>query len=87
MVAAGCIVAAIGIFALSRASTTTPFALTAFGYVLCGGGFSCTPVNTRLTVRPTGAWSCLAVMPGFLGALTPFFLRMKELGKPLAVVI
>ena len=36
--AAGCVVAAIGIFALSRAGTTTPFVLTAIGYSLAGAG-------------------------------------------------
>lgn len=39
VVAAGCVVAAIGIFTLSRASTTTPFILTAIGYLLTGAGF------------------------------------------------
>jgi MFS transporter, DHA2 family, methylenomycin A resistance protein len=39
VVAAGCVVAAIGIFALSRVSTTTPFVLTAVGYLVAGAGF------------------------------------------------
>jgi MFS transporter, DHA2 family, methylenomycin A resistance protein len=39
VVAAGCVVAAIGVFALSRAGTTTPFILTAIGYFLAGLGF------------------------------------------------
>jgi MFS transporter, DHA2 family, methylenomycin A resistance protein len=38
VVAVGCVVAAIGVFALSRADTSTPFALTAVGYLLAGAG-------------------------------------------------
>ncbi len=37
--ATGCLVAALGIFALSLAGTATPFALTALGYLLFGAGF------------------------------------------------
>jgi MFS transporter, DHA2 family, methylenomycin A resistance protein len=39
VVGLGCIVAAIGVFALSRAGTTTPFMLTAIGYILAGTGY------------------------------------------------
>jgi MFS transporter, DHA2 family, methylenomycin A resistance protein len=39
VVAAGCVVGAIGVFALSRAGTTSPFILTAVGYLLAGAGF------------------------------------------------
>jgi MFS transporter, DHA2 family, methylenomycin A resistance protein len=39
VVGAGCVVAAIGVFALSRVGTTTPFMLTAIGYLLAGTGF------------------------------------------------
>jgi MFS transporter, DHA2 family, methylenomycin A resistance protein len=39
VVAAGCVVAAIGAFALSRADTATPFILAAIGYILAGAGF------------------------------------------------
>jgi DHA2 family methylenomycin A resistance protein-like MFS transporter len=58
IVASGCVVAAIGIFALSRASTTTPFVLTALGYVCCGGGFGTfVPAVTHVAMRdvPKGA--------------------------------
>jgi hypothetical protein len=58
IVAAGCVAAAIGIFALSRASTTTPFVLTALGYVCCGGGFGTfVPAVTHVAMRdvPQGA--------------------------------
>jgi MFS transporter, DHA2 family, methylenomycin A resistance protein len=39
VVAAGCAVAAVGVLVLSRAGMSTPFLLTAIGYVLAGGGF------------------------------------------------
>jgi MFS transporter, DHA2 family, methylenomycin A resistance protein len=39
VVAAGCVVGAIGVFALSRVGLSTPFPLTAAGYVLAGAGF------------------------------------------------
>jgi EmrB/QacA subfamily drug resistance transporter len=58
IVGAGCVVAAIGIFALSRAGTTTPFVLTALGYVCCGSGFGTfVPAVTHVAMRdvPQGA--------------------------------
>jgi len=58
VVTAGCVAAAIGIFALSRASTTTPFVLTAAGYICCGGGFGTfVPAVTHVAMRdvPRGA--------------------------------
>jgi DHA2 family methylenomycin A resistance protein-like MFS transporter len=57
VVAAGCVVAAIGIFALSRASTSSPFVLTAVGYLLAGAGFGVlVPGVTHVAMRdvPTG---------------------------------
>jgi len=57
VVAAGCLVAAIGIFALSRAGTTTLFALTAIGYLLVGAGFGLlVPGLTHVAMRdvPSG---------------------------------
>ena len=58
VVAAGCIVAAIGIFALSRATPTAPFVLTAVGYLLSGAGFGVlVPGVTHVAMRdvPSGA--------------------------------
>jgi MFS transporter, DHA2 family, methylenomycin A resistance protein len=56
VVAAGCVVAAIGIFALSRASMTTPFALTAVGYFLAGAGFGVlAPGVTQVSMRDVPA--------------------------------
>jgi predicted MFS family arabinose efflux permease len=58
VVTAGCVVAAVGIFALSRVSMTTPFALTAIGYFLAGAGFGVlAPGVTHVAMRdvPAGA--------------------------------
>jgi len=58
VVAAGCVVAAIGVFALSRVGTTTPFLLTAIGYLLAGIGFGViVPGVTHVAMRdvPAGA--------------------------------
>jgi MFS transporter, DHA2 family, methylenomycin A resistance protein len=56
VVAAGCAVGAIGIFALGRASTTTPFILTAAGYVLAGAGFGIlAPGVTHVAMRDVPA--------------------------------
>jgi MFS transporter, DHA2 family, methylenomycin A resistance protein len=57
VVAAGCVVAAIGIFALSRAGANTSFALTAVGYILAGAGFGVlVPGVSHVAMRdvPTG---------------------------------
>jgi hypothetical protein len=58
VVAAGCVIAAIGVFALSRVGTTTPFLLTAIGYLLAGTGFGVmVPGVTHVAMRdvPAGA--------------------------------
>jgi MFS transporter, DHA2 family, methylenomycin A resistance protein len=56
VVAAGCVAAAIGIVALSRAGTTTPFVLTAFGYILAGAGFGVlVPGVTHVAMRDVPA--------------------------------
>jgi hypothetical protein len=56
VVAAGCVVAAVGIFALSRAGTTTPFILTAVGYLLAGTGFGVmVPGVTHVAMRDVPA--------------------------------
>lgn len=58
VVAAGCIVAAAGILTLSRLATTTPFFVTAMGYVLAGAGFGViVPGVSHVAMRdvPAGA--------------------------------
>ena len=58
MVAVGCVAGAIGFFALSRAGSGTPLALTAAGYLLAGAGFGVlVPSVTHVAMRdvPAGA--------------------------------
>jgi MFS transporter, DHA2 family, methylenomycin A resistance protein len=56
VVAAACVVGAIGIFALSRADPETPFALTAIGYILAGAGFGVlVPGVTHVAMRDVPA--------------------------------
>jgi EmrB/QacA subfamily drug resistance transporter len=56
VVGAGCVVAATGIFALSMADTTSPFALTAVGYLLAGAGFGVlVPGVTHVAMRDVPA--------------------------------
>lgn len=56
VVSAGGVVAAIGIFALSRVDTSTPFLLTAIGYVLAGAGFGVlVPGVTHVAMRDVPA--------------------------------
>lgn len=56
VVAAGCVAAGLGIFALSRIGATTPFVLTAIGYVLAGAGFGVlVPGVTHVAMRDVPA--------------------------------
>jgi MFS transporter, DHA2 family, methylenomycin A resistance protein len=56
VVAAGCAVASIGVFALSRAGAGSPFILTAIGYVLAGAGFgTMVPAVTHVAMRDVPA--------------------------------
>lgn len=56
VVGAGCVAAAIGVFALSRADATSPFVLTAVGYVLAGAGFGViVPGVTHVAMRDVPA--------------------------------
>lgn len=80
VVAAGCVVAAIGIFALSRASTSTPFALTAAGYILCGGGFGTfVPAVTHVAMRD--------VPPGASGAASGLVNACRQVGTSVGLAV
>jgi MFS transporter, DHA2 family, methylenomycin A resistance protein len=57
VVTTGCLVATIGVFALSRLTSTTPFMLAAAGYMLFGAGFGTfLPATTHVAMRdvPSG---------------------------------
>lgn len=56
MIATGCLAAAAGFLVLSAASSTTPFVLTAGGYILAGLGFGMlTPATTHIAMRDVPA--------------------------------
>ena len=57
VVSASCLAAAAGILALGLASPTTPFALTAVGYLISGAGFG------TLVPAITHAWPCATSRP------------------------
>jgi MFS transporter, DHA2 family, methylenomycin A resistance protein len=80
VVAAGCVVGAIGIFALSRAGTTTPFALTAAGYLLAGAGFGVVvPGVTHVAVRD--------VPPGASGAASGVVNASRQIGTSVGLAV
>jgi len=80
VVAAGCVTAAIGIFALSRADTTTPFILTAIGYILAGSGFGVLiPGVTHVAMRDVPA--------GVSGAASGVVNASRQLGTSVGLAV
>ncbi len=80
VVAAGCLVAAVGVFALSRVTTTTPFVLTAIGYVLFGGGFGTfIPGTTHVAMRD--------VPPGVSGAASGMLNASRQIGTSVGLAV
>ena len=80
VVAIGCLVAAIGVFVLSRVTTTTPFALTAFGYVLFGAGFGTfVPATTHVAMRD--------VPPGSSGAASGVLNAARQIGTSVGLAV
>lgn len=80
VVGAGCIVAAIGIFALSRADATSPFVLTAIGYVLAGAGFGViVPGVTHVAMRDVPA--------GVSGAASGVVNASRQLGTSVGLAV
>jgi DHA2 family methylenomycin A resistance protein-like MFS transporter len=80
VVGAGCLVAAIGIFALSRADATSPFVLTAIGYVLAGAGFGViVPGVTHVAMRD--------VPTGVSGAASGIVNASRQLGTSLGLAV
>jgi hypothetical protein len=74
------VVAAIGIFALSRADTTTPFVLTAIGYLLTGAGFGViVPGVTHVAMRDVPA--------GVSGAASGLVNASRQLGTSVGLAV
>jgi MFS transporter, DHA2 family, methylenomycin A resistance protein len=80
VVAAGCVVAALGIFALSRANTATPFNLTAIGYLLAGAGFGVmVPGVTHVAMRDVPA--------GVSGAASGVVSASRQIGPSVGLAV
>jgi hypothetical protein len=80
VVAAGCVVAATGILVLSRAGMSTPFALTAIGYILAGSGFGVlVPGVTHVAMRD--------VPPGTSGAASGVVNASRQIGTSVGLAV
>ena len=80
VVGTGCLVAAIGIVALSRADATSPFVLTAIGYVVAGAGFGViVPGVTHVAMRD--------VPPGVSGAASGVVNASRQLGTSIGLAV
>jgi EmrB/QacA subfamily drug resistance transporter len=80
VVAVGCIAGAVGIFALSRVDTTTPFVLTAVGYVLAGAGFGVlVPGVTHVAMRD--------VPDGVSGAASGIVNASRQVGTSVGLAV
>ena len=80
VVAGGCLVAAAGVFALSSVTTTTPFVLTAAGYVLFGAGFGTfIPGTTHVAMRDVPA--------GVSGAASGVLNASRQVGTSVGLAV
>jgi len=80
VVAVGCVVAATGIFVLSRAGMSTPFALTAIGYLLAGLGFGVlVPGVTHVAMRD--------VTQGASGAASGVVNASRQIGTSVGLAV
>jgi MFS family permease len=80
VVAAGGAVAAIGVLALSRADTATPFIMTAVGYILSGAGFGVlVPGVTHVAMRD--------VLPGVSGAASGVVNASRQVGTSVGLAV
>jgi DHA2 family methylenomycin A resistance protein-like MFS transporter len=78
--ATGCLVAALGIFALSVAGTTTPFAVTALGYLLFGAGSgTLLPATTHAAMRDVPA--------GVSGAASGVLNAARQIGSSVGLAV
>jgi EmrB/QacA subfamily drug resistance transporter len=75
----GTLVAAVGVFLLSR-SGTTPFAVSALGYALYGGGFGTfVPATTHVAMRD--------VPPGVSGAASSVLNASRQIGSSVCLAV
>jgi DHA2 family methylenomycin A resistance protein-like MFS transporter len=80
VVAAGCVAGAAGVFALSTAAATTPFVVTAVGFLLCGAGFGLlVPGVTHVAMRD--------VPPEISGAASGVVNASRQLGTSAGLAV
>jgi MFS transporter, DHA2 family, methylenomycin A resistance protein len=80
MVAAGCVAGAAGVFALSLAAPTTPFVVTAVGFLLCGAGFGLlVPGVTHVAMRD--------VPPEMSGAASGVVNASRQIGTSVGLAV
>ena len=80
VVAAGCAAGAAGVFALSMAGPTTPFVVTAVGYLLCGAGFGLlVPGVTNVAMRD--------VPPETSGAASSVVNASRQIGTSVGLAV
>ena len=80
VVATGCLVAWAGILARGRASTTSPFVLTAIGYGLFGAGFGTViPGTTQVAMRDVPA--------GMSGAASGELNASRQIGTSVGLAV
>ena len=80
VVAAGCVAGAAGVFALSMAGPTSPFIVTAVGYLLCGAGFGLlVPGVTHVAMRD--------VPPEISGAASSVVNASRQIGTSIGLAV
>jgi len=80
VVAAGCAAGAVGVFALSLVAATTPFPVTAAGYLLCGAGFGLlVPGITHVAMRD--------VPPQASGAASSVVNAARQIGTSVGLAV
>ena len=80
VVTTGCLVAATGVFALSRVGATTPFALAAVGYILFGAGFGTfVPAIAHVAMRDVPA--------GVSGAASGVLNASRQVGSSVGLAV
>ena len=78
--AAGCVAGAAGVFALSMVGVTTPFPVTAVGFLLCGAGFGLlVPGVTHVAMRD--------VPPEISGAASAVVNASRQIGTSVGLAV
>jgi hypothetical protein len=80
LVTTGCLCAALGTAMLATADATTPFALTAAGFILCGAGFGA-------FMPPLAHVAMAEVPPRFSGVASGLFNTARQAGTSVGLAV